>query len=328
MPLHPILAALAEQEKEQGAPEISAVTPASIRNWLIDLRAQMGSGPAVGPIKPLTIPTRDGSIPARLYRPLAESLGLIVHLHGGGWVAGALDDFDTLARHLVDRSDCAVLMVDYRLAPEAPFPAALNDCEDAVRWASDHLSELAGRSVPFVVMGESAGGNLAAVVCNTLKNKVPIALQVLNYPVTDCNFDTDSYIRNAEGPILTRDAMKWFFGQYAPEELWIDERVSPLRADLRGVPPTFIATAEYDVLRNDGEAYAERLAAHAVPVELKQFDGLAHGFTIFANLIDTASDALDTIAAAIKSRCMGSKAHAGSNAVPIDAPAIGARRSP
>lgn len=323
MPLHPVLVAMAEEAEASGAPDMADGTPADVREWLLSMRAALGDGPQIGAIKPVTIDTREGNIPGRIYMPISDPIGLMVYLHGGGWVAGALDDFDTLARQLADRSDCAVLVVDYRLAPEAAFPAGLNDCVDAIKWSSENLAELVGNKLPLIVAGESAGGNLAAVACNVLRRDVDILAQILLYPVTGTDFDTQSYKDNENGPILTREAMKWFFGHYVSTTLMNDENVAPIKANLKGVAPALILTAEYDVLRNDGEFYANRLRDHGVDVELRQIDGLAHGFSIFANLIDTASDALDFVAKNVKDRISTANNNQQKSMQSMDIPPVG-----
>ena len=188
---------------------------------------------------------------------------MIVYLHGGGWATGSLDEYDTLARKLAERTGCAVVLVDYRLAPEHPFPAAADDVWVAVQWAGSHLEQLAGKRVPLLVAGDSAGGNLAAVVVQRAHahKGPPIAMQVLIYPVTDCVMETASYLDPANQLLVTRDSVRWFWDLYVPDAARREHpSVSPMRAvDLSGLPPAVVLTAEYDVVRDEGEAYAARL---------------------------------------------------------------------
>jgi len=303
MPLHPALAKMREEDLRSNRAETSAGTVAAARELLSRSALALGNGPPVGEVGSLTIPARAGSLPCRLYHPVGIAEGLVVYLHGGGWLAGTLDGSDALARHLVTRSHCALLLVDYRLAPEHPFPAGLEDAEDALRWAGARRVDLFGRGTRLIAAGDSAGANLATVAARLLKDEVEVALQVLFYPVTDTDTGTASYREHGTGLRLTRNDMRWFMAHYAPRTLWTDPRIAPLRAgDLEGSPPAWIATAEYDVLRDEGEAYAASLAKAGVPVELRRYDGLTHGFARMMNIVDTADQALDEAAAAI-ARC-------------------------
>jgi acetyl esterase len=291
-----------EDMARAGRPALSAGTPDDSRAMLRATRAALGQGPQLPIVRDLNLRTRFGTIAARLYRPEAPG-GLIVYLHGGGWMLGEIDDFDAMARTLAARSRCAVLMPDYRLAPEHPFPAGLEDVEDSICWASEHLADLAGQPVPLVVAGDSAGGNLATVATKILGNRVRIACQALIYPVTDSDTTTPSYREHGDGLPLTRKDMEWFFRHYAPSELFKDPRISPLQEVRAGMPTTIVITAEYDVLRDDGEWYAERLAQVGVPVIARRVDGLPHGFIRMHNLIDSADDALSAIATDIANIC-------------------------
>jgi len=254
----------------------------------------------------LSIPARNGLIPARLYSPQSEPKGLVVYLHGGGWVCGELDDFDALARLLAQRSGCALLLVDYRLAPEHPFPAGLHDVQDALVWAQVEGMALMGRRLPLLIAGDSAGANLGIAAAHALHERVTLALQVWFYPVTDCNFHRPSYGRSSDGMPLTSEDMSWFFGHYAQEEEWSDPRISVLRSPaLPNSPSTWLAIAEHDVLRDEGEAYAQCLRDAGVPVQFRFCNGLPHGFARLFNHVDTArlvvEQAADAMAAACKS---------------------------
>ncbi|WP_272874905.1 alpha/beta hydrolase [Roseomonas marmotae] len=191
------------------------------------------------------------------------------------------------------------------LAPEHPFPSGLEDCEDALRWASRHLPALIGRDGPLVLAGDSAGGNLAAVIAQRLHAEIPMAGQVLVYPVTDARFDTASYLRHGSGLTLTRDDMRWFFEHYAPPEQWPDPALSPLRQpEVHSAPPTVVALAEYDVLHDEGKAYAGRLEAAGRLAARRFYPGVTHGFLRLHNLVDTADQAVTELAADIRSFCV------------------------
>jgi acetyl esterase len=285
-------------------PALSGGSPQQARDLVASGRSGLGAGPEVGDVSDFKIPMRSGSVPARLYRSQNAEHGLTVYFHGGGWVCGTLDDYDILARNLVHHSDCAVLMVDYRLAPQFAFPAGLEDAEDAITWAAKELETLIGKRLPLAVGGDSAGGNLATAALNSLRGKVDCALQLLLYPVTDANTERSSYIEFGEGLPLTRSDMQWFFGHYAPKALWADPRISPLQhPSLAGSPPAWIATAEYDVLRDEGEDYARRLKEAGVHVELRRVEGLAHGFARLSNHVEQVAELLQDAGAALKRHC-------------------------
>jgi acetyl esterase len=308
MPLHPFVEKMMDAARAANRPALSGGSPQQARDLVASGRSVLGAGPEVGNVADLTIPTRSGSVPARLFRSKNTEHGLAVYFHGGGWVCGTLDDYDILARNLVQYSDCAVLMVDYRLAPEFAFPAGLEDAEDAIIWAARELEALVGERLPLAVGGDSAGGNLATAALNSLRGKVDCALQLLLYPVTDANTGRPSYIEHGEGLPLTRSDMQWFFGHYAPKALWADPRISPLRhPSLAGSPSAWIATAEYDVLRDEGEDYARRLKDAGVQVELCRVEGLAHGFARLSNHVEPVADLLKDAGAALKRHC---QAHA------------------
>ncbi|MGI4814283.1 MAG: alpha/beta hydrolase [Janthinobacterium lividum] len=299
MPLHPIFATAFQAASQAGRPALSAGSPADART-LIDAGAgPLGAGPAIETVSNLDIPTRDGSVKARLFRSSAQTPGLVVYFHGGGWVAGSVEGFDALGRELAAKSGCAVLSVEYRLAPEHPYPSGLHDAIDAVRWAYRERQQLTGCEAPLVLAGDSAGGNLAAVTALELRNQIPVALQVLFYPVTDANFETASYTEFGAGPGLSLADMKWFFDHYAPPDQRNDPRISPLQANVAGVAPAWIALAEYDVLRSEGEAYAKHLENAGVRVQLKTYEGLPHGFARWYNLVSEVALAIDDASAAI-----------------------------
>ena len=304
MPLHPTLVNMIEAIRQSGRPQLSDGSPEDARALVAATREALGRGPEVGSTSTLRIATRKGSIPGRLYQPVKAAQGLVVYFHGGGWVAGALDDFDALARTLASRSNCAVLLADYRLAPEHPFPAGLHDAEDTLLWASSQCAALLGKDLPLMVAGDSAGANLAIVATLSLKADVKPGLQVLFYPVTDDDTDTPSYLAYGTDYPLTKNDMKWFFRHYAGGHATDDPRISPLRSsNLSCAPDTWIATAEYDVLRDQGEAFAESLIAAGVTVQMQRYAGMTHGFARMMNLVDTADQAISDAAAAMSRHC-------------------------
>lgn len=293
MPLHPFFDKMLAQAAALGRPALSAGTPAEARAAFAAMRVFLGPGPEVGVVSDLSVPTRGGSVGARLYRPEGPEVGLLVYFHGGGWVCGGLDDFDGLVRGLVHQSQCAVLSVDYRLAPEHPFPAGLNDAVDALIWVEANCGRLLGAAVPLSVGGDSAGGNLAISAAHSVRDRVDLAAQVLFYPVTDCAMDSPSYQDFGTGLPLTRADMAWFFRHYADPVRWADPEISPLRRPtLTGTPPTWIVTAEYDVLRDEAEAYAARLSGEGTPVEFQRATGMTHGFARMANHVEEAAEIL------------------------------------
>ncbi|WP_368680285.1 alpha/beta hydrolase (plasmid) [Rhodococcus opacus] len=298
MTLHPFFAAVVA--RNAGGPSLSSGPPARAREMVSAGRAALGAGPQMADVEEISITTRGGALSARLLVPDGEVAGVVVYFHGGGWVVGSIDDFDTLGRELAKRSRCAVLLPEYRLAPEHPFPAALEDAEDAIIWAAESLLRRFGSSAPIVVAGDSAGGNLATVAIRRLRRRVDVALQVLVYPVTNANFDTPSYLDSSDGMPLTRDDMKWFFSLYAPAQFWPEADIAPIRsASLSGLPRTVVITAEHDVLRSDGELYARALQEAGVDVAYRQYPGTVHGFLRLHNHVDTSSQALSDIADAI-----------------------------
>jgi acetyl esterase len=230
------------------------------------------------------IPGPAGDIPVRVYRKLGGPAepATIVYLHGGGWVVGDLDTHDGSCRLLADVTECVVVSVDYRLAPEHPFPAAVDDCVAAYRWVQQHPAELGVAPGRVGVMGDSAGGNLAAVVARVTRDgdvPAPVA-QCLVYPSTDARMQSRSIELYATGFFLTRDSMEWYREQYLPDRA---DRTSPLASplledDLAGVAPAVIVTAGFDPLRDEGRAYADELAAAGVPVRYRCYDDLVHGF--------------------------------------------------
>ena len=297
MAVDPHISSLLDLIAASGYPPISEGSPDSARRGFramtCDLVAPENRLP-VGEVQDTVVPGGAGDRPARTYRPEGEGpWPTTVFLHGGGFVIGDLDTHDQLCRRLCRDADTFVVSVDYRLAPEHPFPAGLEDALAATRWAADRLDDLGG-TARLALAGDSAGGNLAAVVALTMPDRVDA--QLLVYPATDMAGDHPSRQENAEGYFLDLAAMEWFFTHYttdvegvAPE----DPRLSPLHApSLAGQPPTVLVTAEFDPLRDEGEAYAQRLEEAGVEVHRARYDGLIHGFFDMGSLSPAAETAI------------------------------------
>ena len=274
-----------------GLPPLHELSPQQARAAGAALVELHGSGPEMLRVEDVDC--------GRLLVPTERCRGVIVYYHGGGWVTGGLDEFDTLARRLAQRTGCAVVLVDYRLAPEHRYPAAVEDAWTALNWTAAHVEEIAGSAVPLIVAGDSAGGCLAALVAQQSREAGPeIALQVLVYPVTDCDLDRGSYLDPDNQLIIGRAAMTWYWDHYAPDHA-VRPDASPLHAHtLAGLPPAVVLTAEHDVLRDEVEAYAARLAQDGVRVEHRRFDGQMHGFFTLPGLPASAA-ALDFVVQAL-----------------------------
>jgi acetyl esterase len=244
-----------------------------------------------------------GPIPVRVYRPETEERpGAIAYFHGGGWVVGTLDTYDPLARALANAAGAVVASVGYRLAPENPFPAAVNDCWAAVNWLADHAVQLGADPDRLAVGGDSAGGNLATVVARRARDAfVPeLRHQLMVYPALDPTTSSASYRELAEGYLLNAADMRWYWHQYlgcADPEL---PDLAPAWADVGGLPPATIVTAEYDPLRDEGEDYAHRLEHAEVPVALHRFAGVTHGFFRWRAVTPAASEAMAIVGTALR----------------------------
>jgi acetyl esterase len=284
MPLNAEARTLLDLMEQIGAPPLDSLPPAAARAARADL------APPVLDRCYDTVDLDAGGVQARLYRPEPSNStpGLLVYFHGGGWVIGDLASHDNVCHSLCAQSGHAILSVDYRLAPEAPFPAGLDDCVQATHWAHANAAELGVDPARIAVGGDSAGANFAAVVCHLAR--APIVFQLLIYPVTDARMGSASYDENADGYFLTKSSMQWFVDHYlsgdqgAPD----DPQVSPLLAPdetLASGPPALIVTAGYDPLRDEGIAYADRLTELGVPTSHVHFPGQIHGFFSLAHML-------------------------------------------
>jgi acetyl esterase len=257
-----------------------------------------------------TIPGPAGDIPVRVYTPAGDGpKPVILYFHGGGWVIGDLDVCDNPVRRIANTTGAVVVSVDYRLAPEHFYPAAFDDSYAATVWVAEHAAELGGDPERIATCGDSAGGNLAAAIAIAARDRQGprLAAQLLLYPVTDFDFTTGSYEENGEGYLLTRGSMQWFWAHYlGPQELGKDPFACPARADnLVGLPPAFIATAEFDPLRDEGEAYAANLRTAGVDVTAKRYDGMVHGFAWTLGATPSGAVLIDDLAAAFGAALAG-----------------------
>ncbi len=273
---------LLEQFSEGDGKPLHESSPEEVRALESGLAELNGPAPEMARVEQHTIERPDGEITLRVLVPIEPPRGVVVYYHGGGWVVGSIDDYDTVGRKLAERTSSAVVMVEYRLAPEHRYPTAVDDSYAALEWVGEHLSDIAGPEAPLVVAGDSAGGNLSAIMAVRARDRggPSIDLQVLVYPVTDADFDRPSYTDPENELLLTREGMVWFWDHYLPEASRRTEPdASPLHTeDLSGLPPAVILTAEHDVLLDEGEAYAARLQEANVATDLKRYPGQMHGF--------------------------------------------------
>lgn len=304
MPLDPQLEPLLKQAN--AAPPMSQGTAAAAREQFRTLSLMAASlfpEVEVESVTEMTVPGAGVDLPARLYRPKlgpggAATTPTILFIHGGGFVIGDLASYDGQCRILCNQVGATLLSIEYRLAPEHPFPTPSDDAIIAAGWALDNVDRLGGDPGRFAVAGDSAGANLSAVVAQALRARRPgIAAQLLLYPVTDFSSERPSHAENGTGLFLTEDDMNWFRDHYVGEHGELDDpRLSPLlAASLAGLPPAILITAEMDPLRDDGEAYADALTAAGVEVIRHRYDGLVHGFFAMGNFSTTAQAAVDEI---------------------------------
>ncbi len=305
--MHPQVAALLERVARSPFPPYNAVTPFVARRIYRETRAALSPRPEeVGQVRLLIAP---GPVALRAYRPLGsgrdEVLPALVFFHGGGWTIGDLDTHDTLCRQLANGARCVVFSVDYRLAPEYPFPAPVDDCIAATEFVFRESGSLGIDARRIALGGDSAGGNLAAVVAlhaRDARSEQP-CFQLLIYPATDQRCSFPSHQKNGQGYLLTSDSIGWFRASYLPRrEDWSDWRASPLlAANHSGLPPALVLTAGLDPLVDEGRAYAEKMRAAGVPVEYAEYPDMVHGFFLFGGVLETTNAAIQRCCEALRS---------------------------
>jgi acetyl esterase len=309
MPLDPQVEVLLGQLAALGGPDVADTEPDEARELFRSLCQMVGPGPEVGAVEDLVAPGPGGPIPVRLYRPPTAGPSdpprpLLVWLHGGGFVIGDVETSDASARELCAGAGVVVASVDYPLAPEHPFPAAPEAAYAAASWLAGQASTLGADGSRLAVGGDSAGGNLATVTSILARDRggPPIAFQLLVYPTTDLLLSFPSVRQNGEGYLLTARSMEWFIGHYLGDEGDAKDPVaSPMYTDdLAGLPPALVITADYDPLRDEGEAYAKRLEAAGVPVTLSRYDGQIHSFFTMPTILDGGRKAVVEASAALK----------------------------
>jgi acetyl esterase len=302
-PLDPQIAAILERLKALRGPAAHEVPVDQARAGHDKETEQFSGVPeAVAETRELEIPSPGGVIPARAFIPEGEGpLPVVAYFHGGGWVLGTVYAFSPVCSALANASGAIVVAVDYRLSPEHPFPAALQDTLCSVRWLREHAPELGGDPERLALAGDSAGGNLAAVAARQLREEIALRLQVLIYPVTDAAVNTPSYRDFGEGYGLTAASMQRYWRLYLDGADGLQPDCSPLRApDLGGVAPAFVLTADRDPLRDEGEAYAAALEQAGVPVTARRFDGTVHGFWRWLAVTDVSHRAVAEVGAALR----------------------------
>ena len=303
MPLDPQAQEVLDQMDALGLPPNHTVSPQQARDNM--LSRPRAPGPEVAKVEERTIPGPGNDVPVRIYTPNGQGpFPVLAWYHGGGWVVGNLETADGTARHLAVQTGCVVVSVDYRLAPEAKFPAASDDCFAATQWIAQNASSINVDPSRIAVGGDSAGGNLAAAVSLMAKDRggPSIVFQVLIYPVTAREFGTGSYRENADGYMLTTDGMKWYWDQYLSSDADASNPyAAPLAAkDLSALPPALVITAEFDPLRDEGEDYAQRLKSAGVDAKCTRYDGMIHGFFGMSAVMDKGKQAISEAAGALK----------------------------
>jgi acetyl esterase len=308
MPVDPQLQALVDMIRQAGMPKIGSIPVTQMR--------AMSSAPTaptaqVWSVEDTSISGPAGEIPVRIYQPTRETAGLIVYCHGGGWCLGDLDSHDGMLRLLTNDTNCTIVSVDYRLAPEHPFPAAVDDAWASLQWADENRAKLTGDpQSPLIVMGDSAGANLAAVAAIMARDAggPDIAQQVLVYPSTEGDIDAEG-MRRFEPPLLDRETIAWFFDQYISTVQRGDFRFAPGRApDLSNLPPAVIVTAEFDLLAEEGVLYGRKLTTAENDVTLLHYEGAIHGFLTINPLLDLSRKAILDVAETIQAVTSQAKA--------------------
>ncbi len=305
---HPEVTALLDELIALGRPSSRTLPLPDGRRNFAELFAPFTDYPEVGGVEDRVIGVDGRDVPVRVYRPERPAgPGAAVFFHGGGWVFGDLQSHDGMCRSITRRSGITTVAVDYRRAPEHPFPAAVDDAAGVVRWLAARGGEIGVAAPPLAVAGDSSGGNIAAAVSLALRDEghSPVAFQALLYPATDPAMSTGSYRRNADDPFLSADEMAWYWSQYGGGRAPGDPRAAlSAVADLRGLPPTYLLVAGLDPLRDEGLAFADALRRSGVPVRCREYPDMPHGFLLFAGRLSRAveglSEAADEIAAGLR----------------------------
>ncbi len=304
MPVDPQVQALLDQMTASNTPDFYQQAVEENRQGLRTMFTAETPTP-IARVENRKVPSPDGDIPVRVYTPEGSGpFPILVYFHGGGWVIGDLDTHDELCRNLANEANCIVVAVDYRLAPEHKFPACTEDCYAATKWVAENASQFNGDSSRIAVGGDSAGGNLTAVVALMARDRggPPLVFQLLLYPVTDLRLNTASMEENAEGYFLTKQDMIWFINHYVNNE---EDKQNPLASpmlatNLSGLPPALVITAEYDPLRDEGELYGKRLKEAGVSTTISRYDGMIHAFLSLWAVLDKGKQGVTECCEALK----------------------------
>ena len=301
----PQVQALLDQFAQFPWPSENNLSSEQIRQAYLKLRSLAGSPEDIDKVEEIKLPGATGSIPVRIYTPkVGKTLPILVYFHGGRYISGDLDTHDAPLRALANRSECIIVSVGYRLAPEYKFPGAVDDSYSVTKWIADHASDIGGDPTRIAVSGDSAGGGIAAAVTLIAreKNSPALAYQILIYPMLDATISSKSYKSFATGYLMTAEMLISGYTKYLPEN--VDPKnpyISPLWSkDLKNLPPAYVLTAEFDPLRDEGEAYAKRLKEAGVPVILKRYEGMIHGFFQFGGVLDVGRKSIDETASALR----------------------------
>lgn len=305
MPIDPQVQAFLDELTALGAPPLHSLSPEEARRVAAADAHALGPPERMAEVEDRVVPGPGGRIPIRVYTPQVTGPSpVLVYFHGGGWVLGSILTHDATCREIANAAGCTVVSVEYRLAPEHKYPAAVDDAYAATQWVFENADQIGADPHRVAVGGDSAGGNLAAAVCLMARDRASFlpVLQVLIYPIVNYDLNTPSYRENGEGYFLTRETMEWFWECYLRvEEDGRQPYASPLRAEsFAGLPAALVITAEYDPLRDEGEAYAARLRDAGVPVTLTRYEGMIHAFFRRTAEFDKASAAMQEVSNALK----------------------------
>ena len=303
MKVHPVVRDILDQMAAANRPGLADLPPAEARQIKTMMDTLFGEGPQMHRVDDRPVTSAGAEIPVRVYYPSEKPKGYIVFYHGGGWVIGSVASYDNFVRAMCAETNCIAVSVDYRLAPENPFPAAADDALASALWTVALREERGEAKLPLILCGDSAGGNLAAATAHALLDEgIDVALQVLIYPVIDADLENGSYTDFAEGLYLTKESMAYFWDQYVPaHENRVDPRAAPAKATCRnGLAPAFILTGEFDPLRDEGEAYGEQLRRAGIVADIKRYPGMIHGFLALRTLAEPAAEANRDVYEAIK----------------------------